>query len=106
MGTLVPDYVYKILRPDEWASFQEDGTYGGSPDDKRDGFIHLSTSEQLAGTLAKHFHADARVMILKVRASGLPVRMETSRGGAQFPHLYGDLPLSAVEDYETRTPEG
>ena len=35
------------------------GAFAGSADDLRDGFIHLSTREQLAGTIAKHFAAKA-----------------------------------------------
>lgn len=99
----VPEHVYKILRLSEWALLREEGSYSGSVDDQRDGFIHLSTAEQLAGTLEKHFHSEQSVIILKVRSTSLPIRMEPSRGGAFFPHLYGGLPLFAVEDWETKS---
>ena len=47
--------VIKLLRAAEWAQFQADGVFAGSPDDLRDGFIHLSTPEQAPGTAAKWF---------------------------------------------------
>ena len=85
--------VYKLLRAAEWASFETGGAFAGSPDDVRDGFIHLSTAEQLPGTFAKHFaaEADAVVVILDAAALGPALRWERSRGGALFPHLYRAL---------------
>jgi uncharacterized protein (DUF952 family) len=41
----------------------------------------------MAGLLLMHVDADRL---------GLALKWETSRGGALFPHLYGDLPLAAV----------
>lgn len=97
-----PSFVYKIFRLEEWQSFQKDGTFGGSPDDARDGFIHLSTQEQLAGTLAKHFTDCPGVVIAKIQTAGLPIQMEVSRGQMLFPHLYGTLRREAVVSFEKR----
>lgn len=85
--------VYKILRPAEWQMLQDSGRLDGSPDDRRDGFIHLSTAAQLHGTLDKHFVEDSAVMILEIDAARLGdgLRWEPSRGGALFPHLYRPL---------------
>jgi uncharacterized protein (DUF952 family) len=85
--------VYKILPVSEWEQACADGVYRGSADDRRDGFIHFSTLQQVQATLDKHFAAQ-RDLVLAVFASrdlGLNLRFEPSRGGALFPHLYADL---------------
>lgn len=81
--------VFKLLRPAEWAAFDADGSFAGSPDDRRDGFIHLSAAHQVDGTRAKYFAGAAVVRVaLDTVALGSALRWEVSRGGAEFPHLY------------------
>ena len=88
-----PETVYKILRPEEHQVLERYGRFAGSPDDERDGFIHLSTREQLSGTLEKHFAGAADLVILALATApmGDALRWEKSRGGALFPHLYGAI---------------
>ena len=87
-----PVLVFKLLRPAEWASFDLAGNFPGSPDDVRDGFIHLSAADQVDGTRAKYFAGEAVVRIaFDVAALGSELRWEVSRGGAEFPHLYRPL---------------
>lgn len=88
--------VYKILAAADWAAACAAGSYPGSADDARDGFIHLSTGEQLAGTAAKYFRdkPDLVLVAFEATALGEALRWEPSRGGALFPHLYA--PLSAA----------
>lgn len=60
-----------------------------------EGFVHLSHADQLAGTLEVHFANVDRVTLLEVdraRVAG-ELRLESSRGGALFPHLYRPLEL-------------
>lgn len=85
--------VYKIVREDDWAAACLTGGYLGSPDDKRDGFIHLSAAHQLAGTARKHFKGQRGLILVRFRASdlGTGLQWETSRGGDLFPHYYGSL---------------
>ena len=96
--------VYKVLRAAEWAQMQARGVLEGSPGDKRDGFIHFSTAEQLEGTIARHFAGERDLVVLEVDAAllGAKLRWEPSRGGALFPHLYGELPLQAVRKSSVR----
>lgn len=92
-----PQRLIKIFRADEWAHFIENGRFTGSPDDVRDGFIHLSTGEQLAGTRARHFAGEQGLIAAELRLDGDPaLRFEVSRGGARFPHLYRPLLLADV----------
>lgn len=82
--------VYKVLRAAEAAEFERDGETPGAPVDRADGYVHLSTADQLAGTLAKHFAGERNLTLLAVdeAAAGPDLRWEPSRGGALFPHLY------------------
>ena len=86
-------FVYKLLRAAEWTAFDADGSFAGSPDDLRDGFIHLSSPDQVAATRAKYFGGETGVVCitLDAEAFGEALRWEASRGGALFPHLYRAL---------------
>ena len=89
---------WKVLTAPQMAELRELGTFAGAPVDVADGFIHLSTIEQLAGTVDKHFAGQKELHLAKVDlvALGDAIRWEESRGGALFPHIYSGLPLSAV----------
>jgi len=97
-----PTTAWKILTTDQWAAFETAGAYHGAPVDIADGYIHLSTSDQLQGTLDKHFAGQTGLVILEIdlTALGETVRWEVSRGGALFPHVYGVLPMTAVMSVE------
>ena len=90
--------IYHICRADEWARAEQAGRYGGSSQDRADGFIHFSGPDQVKASAAKHRAGQDGLVLLTVdpRALGDALKWEPSRGGALLPHLYGDLPLSAV----------
>jgi uncharacterized protein (DUF952 family) len=92
------EVIYKVLRAAEWREAQTHGAIVGSADDLRDGFIHLSTRDQLAGTLLRHFAGEQGLIALEIAADRLSagLKWEPSRDGALFPHLYDVLPLDAV----------
>jgi uncharacterized protein (DUF952 family) len=94
--------VYKILRAGEWQALQDAGRSDGSPDDRRDGYVHLSTAPQVQGTLGRHFAGDDGLWILEIEeaALGTDLRWEPARGGEPFPHLYRALELRDVERAE------
>lgn len=91
-------FAYKILTRDQYDQFKADGLFRGAPVDMADGYIHMSTREQAAETAARHFTGQDNLVMLMVDLApfGEAVKWEQSRGGALFPHLYGDLPMSAV----------
>ncbi len=93
-----PVTAYKILTAGQWAQFQTDGQFHGAPIDIADGYIHMSTADQLAGTLAKHFAGQDNLTIADIDLTrfGDELKWEVSRGGALFPHLYSALPIRAV----------
>jgi len=88
-------YVYKICEQREWESHE---VLGGSADDRRDGFLHFSTAEQLPATFAKHFAGKRDLVLLRAetRELGDRLRWEPSRGGELFPHFYGELSFGDV----------
>jgi uncharacterized protein (DUF952 family) len=85
--------IFKICRASEWAEAERSGTFRGSAVDLRDGYIHFSTAEQVADTAARHFAGMTGLKLVAVDADSLgrALMWEPSRGGALFPHLYGEL---------------
>ncbi|MET1754547.1 DUF952 domain-containing protein [Novosphingobium sp. RD2P27] len=101
---------YKVLTAEQMEQLERDGVFSGAPVDMADGYIHLSTAEQLDETVSKHFGGQENLHLAAVDLAALAdsVRWEPSRGGALFPHIYGSLPLSAVIAYSElkRLPDG
>lgn len=90
--------ILHITTASAWAQAQAGGTYR-DPSLEHEGFIHCSTREQLAGTLARHFAGVADLVVLEIDPALLdaPVVYEDSYGsGTEFPHVYGPIPLAAV----------
>jgi len=98
-----PNIAYKILTAEQWAGWQASGVFTGAPVDVADGYIHLSTEDQLQGTLDKHFagQRDLTIATIDLAQLGDSVRWEVSRGGALFPHVYGSIPLATVVESRT-----
>lgn len=98
----MPDTIaYKVLTSEQLGILERDGTFEGAPIDLQDGYIHLSTADQLVGTIEKHFAGqdDLEIVAVDLEALGEVVKWEESRGGALFPHIYGPLTLDVVLDY-------
>ncbi len=95
-----PVVAYKVLTAPQMAEL-EAGVFKGAPVDIADGYIHLSTSAQLTETVDKHFAGQdgMHVVAVDLEALGDAVKWEASRGGQLFPHIYGQLPLSAAVAY-------
>lgn len=91
--------IYKICPESLWREAEAAGVFTGMAVDAQDGFIHFSSIEQVEETAARHFAGEAALVLVAVDGDALggALRWEASRGGALFPHLYGPLPLSAVE---------
>ena len=91
-------FVFKVVPRPVWEDACRGGAFIGSTDDVRDGYIHLSTHEQIAGTLAKHFRGKPDLVLIQIetRVLGEALRWEVSRGGDLFPHLYAALPTASA----------
>ena len=100
--------IYKICDASHWREAERAGVFRGAPVDIADGFIHFSAPDQVAETAAKHFAGREDLVLIAVdtEALGDALTWEPSRAGALFPHLYGELPMSAVRGVEPFDPAG
>jgi uncharacterized protein (DUF952 family) len=92
--------IYKICPEALWRDAEREGVFRGAPVDISDGFIHFSTASQLQETARKHFAGQDGLLLIAVNSDSLgpALAWEPSRGRSElFPHLYGELPLTAVE---------
>lgn len=95
---------FKVLTQQQWADFERERVFRGAPVDIADGYIHLSTAEQLEETIAKYFAGQTCLMIAEVDLLllGDAIRWEPARGGELFPHIYAELPMHAVIGLQKR----
>ena len=90
--------VYKVLSEPDWQVAEQLG-YTQTALDEGDGYVHLSTRQQVAETLSLHYPGYANVRLLEYIAEEMagPIRWEESRGGQLFPHLYAALRIDAAK---------
>jgi len=90
--------IYHICQIEDWDSAKTSGIYRGSSQDQKDGFIHFSTGLQVVGSAAKHRAGQDNLILLEVDSQklGSALKWELSRNEEEFPHLYDNLPVSAV----------
>jgi uncharacterized protein (DUF952 family) len=90
--------IYRVLGSDEWAEALASGQYDGAAHDIADGFIHFSTRETLAATLALHYAGRDHLKLLRVPVAAIAAKLkwEPARGGTLFPHLYDVLSVEHV----------
>jgi uncharacterized protein (DUF952 family) len=90
--------IYHMCPAEAWAVAVRAGEYRGGADDRRDGFIHFSTADQVAESARRHRAGQAGLMLIAVEPVRLAGRLkwEPSRGGVLFPHLYGPLDPAEV----------
>lgn len=82
------DFVFKILRENEWEHFERTRLFHGSIHDQRDGYIHLSTADQLGPVLEKYFEGvSVYIVAFSPSIFGLNLIWENN-----YPHLY-NVPL-------------
>lgn len=96
-----PLIAYKVLTGPQMAVLEADGVFMGAPIDLADGYVHLSTADQVKETVDKHFAGQTglHVAAVDLMVLGDAVKWEPSRGGQLFPHIYAALPLNAVLAY-------
>lgn len=90
--------IYTMVRQADWAEAEKTGSYTGSQDDRRDGFLHFSTASQIGVSASKHRAGETDLLLVAVDPAsvGDALKWEKSRNEALFPHLYGALAMSQV----------
>ncbi|CAN5566577.1 DUF952 domain-containing protein [soil metagenome] len=98
--------IYHLTEPARWEQSLVEGVHTGSTrgvELAQEGFIHCSTAEQWPGVVER-FYADApSLLLLHVDESQLDAALIYEQLGdapAQFPHIYGPLPIAAVVEVE------
>ncbi|APO73413.1 hypothetical protein AM571_CH00565 [Rhizobium etli 8C-3] len=94
----VTPVVYKIVTAALWQEARQSGVFRGEGIDLKDNFIHLSTERQVRRTAALFFSGQPGLLLVAIDSGKLSDKLifEPSRDGDLFPHLYAELPLSAV----------
>lgn len=90
-----------VTTAEEWAAAQQAGRVA-PPSLASEGFVHCSTRDQLATTLARHFTGagELTLLVLDAGALGAELRWEESHPGERYPHVYGPIPVAAVTAVE------
>ncbi len=93
-----PELIFKVASREIYDASVAAGRFVGQPIDLADGFIHFSSGPQLAETIRLYFAGLAGQILFAVPTAplGAALKWEASRGGDLFPHLFGELPMSAV----------
>lgn len=89
--------IYHITAEGEWRKAQAAGSYAADSLAAQ-GFIHLSTREQVVWVGNRFYRGQAGLVLLCVDTGRLraELRYEESEPGQRFPHLYGPLNLDAI----------
>jgi uncharacterized protein (DUF952 family) len=92
--------LFHLLLHEAWSRLGTATSYE-PPSLATDGFIHLSTADQVLRTAERYFAGRTDLMVLAIDPSRLdaPLRYEEAHGDL-FPHLYGPLPVQAVVSAE------
>ena len=90
------EVAYKLVDRAEWTAALAAGAYAGSAVDRADGYIHMSTTAQLAETARRHYAGTSDLVLVEVTLAplGEALKWEASRGGDLFPHLFAPLPAA------------
>lgn len=89
--------IYHCASPQDWAARSE--THYEPAAYAEEGFVHLSSAEQMVGTLNKHYPGRTDLLVLTID----PTRLTTEAvwedlygSGKEFPHVYAPLDVAAV----------
>ena len=101
-------FVYKLFLSSEWEELDGSGSFSGTPLDLKDGYIHLSTAEQVVETARLHFKDKGTLVLAEFDGDdfGDQLKYEPSRGGQMFPHQFGILKREQVRRHWTLQDHG
>lgn len=91
--------VYKILLKDEWENFQLDKEFLGTLLDLRDGYIHMSSTQEQMKRVKQKYYTGVEVYLLQIDSNKLDnLKYEPISNGDVYPHQYGKLLIEHVVD--------
>ena len=91
------EHLYHILSGNNWSEKNQEDYLPQDFDEE--GFIHLSTEQQLLDTANRHFRQERSLRVLEVNPSGLEKYLVFEQIGEAleaYPHLYQSLPQKNI----------
>lgn len=91
--------LYHLVPPDQWEQFKDD-TFYAPPSLEQEGFIHCSSAEQVSASANRHFAGSTSLLLLVINPEKVSARIvfeDLYGSGTKFPHIYGPLPIQAIE---------
>ena len=89
--------LFHILSSNDWSEKNQEDYLPQSFDEE--GFIHLSTEQQLLDTANRHFRQERSLRVLEVNPKGLENNLVFEQIGEAieaYPHLYQSLPQKNI----------
>ncbi|MEZ5893195.1 MAG: DUF952 domain-containing protein [Parvularculaceae bacterium] len=94
-----PEFVYRLASEAEWRTADASGVVPLREIDERDGYVHLSTREQVLETARLHFAGADDLLALEIPLALIAAKVKfeiAPKRGEAFPHLYDRLRMSDV----------
>ncbi len=94
--------IYHVTSSKKWNDALAKGSYE-APSLHTEGFIHLSTKEQVAGVLQRYYSGKNDLVLLHIEEDKIiaPLKYELAPSvNEMFPHIYGALNIDAVATTE------
>jgi uncharacterized protein (DUF952 family) len=91
--------IYHITSKKDWETAKNGGFYTADSL-ASEGFIHCSTATQVEVTANRFFNGKQDLVILEIdpQKVAAEIKFENLEGGReQFPHVYGKVPLEAID---------
>ena len=95
--------IYHVVTDANWQKALQHGFYEAESLAK-EGFIHTSKAEQVAGVLERYYKGQSNLFLLHIDETKLtaPLKYELAPSVNEvFPHIYGRLNLDAVVKIES-----
>ena len=94
--------IYHVVTEANWQKALQQGFYEAESLAK-EGFIHTSKAEQVAGVLERYYKGQSNLLLLHIDETRLtaPLKYELAPSvNDQFPHIFGKLNIDAVTRIE------
>lgn len=99
--------IYHITEEKAWEQAKKSGTYR-SISLSKEGFINCSTKDQVIPTANRRFGGFDNLLLLEINPKKIGVKIvyeDLSNLGEKHPHIYGALPIEAVEEVLKLSPD-
>jgi uncharacterized protein (DUF952 family) len=89
--------IYHIVLPDYWAEWESLENYYPAAFEQ-EGFIHLSTAQQVPGVIERYYQGVKSLILLEIAVEKLKTRTvyEPAANGENYPHIYGPINREAI----------